>query len=69
MLHSAHSRKAGKTALTRGRELKLNDKYQAALAENDRPHARARIEIIIMLMSSSVTFDRPHARARIEIIR
>ena len=57
------------TALTRGRELKfpLDEAYR--LGNHDRPHARARIEIIRLRMALNASCDRPHARARIEMAK
>ena len=38
-----------------------------ATVAKDRPHARARIEIISCALPRMAMSDRPHARARIEI--
>ena len=57
----------GTTALTRGRELKLEGIKYGKRDMGDRPHARARIEIESMYVRMAQTPDRPHARARIEM--
>ena len=57
------------TALTRGRELKFYQPMQNQYQPMDRPHARARIEMIFSTGVAMTMFDRPHARARIEIVK